>query len=152
MPEAEIIATPRRESALDPIGLLEDYWADFLFFRKEALNSSRLADGFRTGRFLRCGLFAFYGLPERPYVIDGKRTSEKSRIEVRASVSLSERLAGLARSHRGYSPLPRTTSTSWNGFCLESRTFNLPTKKISSVGSTSTSSTRPSSGVTGLAR
>jgi hypothetical protein len=41
------------------VDLLEDYWTDFSFFRRDAWASERNQDRLRTQRFVRAGLFAF---------------------------------------------------------------------------------------------
>lgn len=60
MAEVEFILDPQTGlSTTTTVDLLEDYWADFLFFRRDAMISARNGDLLRTHRYLRAALFTF---------------------------------------------------------------------------------------------
>ncbi len=95
-PDVEFVLDPSDGStSVTTVDLLEDYWADFLYFRKEASSSASNEDKLRAHRFLRAGLFTFLnymtGLANR-----WERNGDQGDRRVSSPGTIGDRLARLA--------------------------------------------------------
>jgi hypothetical protein len=59
MAEAHTVVTPTGEATITTIGLLEDFWFDFLNFQRDVRVATRANNLPKAKRFLRAGLFSF---------------------------------------------------------------------------------------------
>ena len=59
MPNIEMTFDPSGGSTIGTVDLLEDFWFDYLFFRRDAAAASRGRDLLRAQRYLRASLFSF---------------------------------------------------------------------------------------------
>ncbi len=96
MPEVEIILDPETGlPTITTVDLLEDYWADFLCFRRDAILSARNGDRLRTHRYLRAALFTFLnylsGMANR-WIHSNSVPDE----DLSSRMALSDRLAEIA--------------------------------------------------------
>ncbi len=96
MPEVEIILDPETGlPTITTVDLLEDYWADFLCFRRDAILSARHGDRLRTHRYLRAALFTFLnylsGMANR-WIHSNSVPDE----DLSSRMALSDRLAEIA--------------------------------------------------------
>ena len=99
MAQLELVISPDG-GKLTRVDLVEDYWTDFVFFRRDAWASDRNHDRSRTHRYLRAGLFAFLsylnGLTNRWSGADSSSSAPSS--------NLADRLSELARRFNAAPP------------------------------------------------